>query len=83
MRKPQHQTHAVALSSDGQLRVFSTTTTHVKLPNTTTESEMRTALLRLAGFRPADDFGHVIQQLKKGRTYLIRRGQNTQVEFTD
>lgn len=59
--------------------VHDTYTLHVP-----TEAWLRQRLEEMNGWgRPWDNFGHVIQQLRAGRTYQIRSGSKDWMRFTD
>lgn len=82
MKKPICQHHSVTRTADGSIKVVSVITEH-RTHKPMTDEDLRALLAKLCGWTPADDFGHVVTQIGKGRTYLIRNGAKHDVRFAD
>ena len=65
---------------EGDVVVHAVKVTVNKLPFTT-KAELKFQLDRMAGWRPWDNWDHVINQLNRDRTYLITNGSQRSVEF--
>lgn len=75
------ETHTVALvNNELVIHSVAVTTRRVRL---LADAEIRHTLDKLARWRPWDDWGHVLSQLKKDRTYLIQNGPANSVKFVN
>ena len=75
----EHYTFAL---KDGKLTIHSVVVEMKTVP-VPADAEIRHQLDKRMRWRPADNFGHVIQQLKKGRVYLARNGTDKSCLFVD
>jgi len=81
-RKPICEHHSVTQLGDGSIIVTSVITEH-RRHKPMDNGNLRALLRKLLGWTPADQFGHVTQQIRKGRTYVIRNGAKESVLFLD
>jgi hypothetical protein len=80
--KTTFEHHTVTKCADGSIKVASIVAYHKKHPPMD-NGNLRALLRKLVKWTPADNFGHVVTQIRKGRTYLIRNGAKDSVQFTD
>ena len=71
--------HTVALVK-GEMIIHTVTVTTKRVP-VKADAEIRHTLDKLARWRPWDNWGHVINQLKSERTYLMQNGPQNSVKF--
>lgn len=80
--KRLYSVHAITCSPEGRVSVH-TTKCEVAASDKVGSDKIKSALRALVGWEPADGFAHVIQQLRQGRTYVIRNGRTQQLEFAE
>lgn len=71
--------HTLALS--GREVVIHTVTVTTRRLECPTEASLRALLDKLAKCPPCDRWQHVIETLKRGKTYLLRRGWGDHAAF--
>lgn len=72
--------HTVQCFPDGKIHVQSLRET-VCVHKAMDDGNLRALLRDLSVFVPADQFSHVVQQLRTGRIYLLRDGPTTTCRF--
>jgi hypothetical protein len=77
--KKTNATYTYSLAN-GKMTIHSVVS-DVKTVNTSTDAEIKHELTKRMKWVPADNFGHVVQQLKKGRVYLTRNGSEHRSDF--
>jgi hypothetical protein len=73
--------HTVTLAdSEAVIHTVTVTTRRVKYMS---DYHLRELLDKLAKWRPGDNWGHVINTLKKKKTYILQNGAEKSVKFAD
>jgi hypothetical protein len=73
--------HTVTLVK-GEAVIHTVTVTTKRRPYKA-DAELRHILDKLAGWRPADNWSHVISLLNKDKTYIMQNGARESVKFSD
>ena len=73
--------HTVTLA-DGEAVVHTVTVTTRRV-SCKDDSQIQALLDKLADWRPWDNWGHVINTLKKKKTYILQNGARESVKFAD
>jgi hypothetical protein len=73
--------HTVTLV-DGEAVIHTVTVTARRVPYKS-DYHLRELLDKLAKWRPWDNWGHVINTLKKKKTYILQNGARESVKFAD
>lgn len=79
--KPKHLRHTIKVIESGEVEIE--TLSFTKKRFRLTGHQLHLKLKELAGWEPADRFGHVMNQLAKGRVYQIEPRRGDGVEFVD